>query len=192
MRLSTAVTAILGCIASAASSQADVYLFRSESAAAQRDAPAELQPQLARLILLQRLGVDRWFSAGDEISGLPISDDEAVAHINYYGKPMRRLFAPRPASEPSHLLVLLEGLEPSQMEEAVSGRDKSFVIDQSPNAAAHGKLIDDEFGPAGVSVSSCSFERAINPLDRDCFSGSSSIIRYDVKKVITPSVHAHP
>lgn len=190
MRLTTAVTALLSCTAAAATSpQADVYLFRSEPAT-QSDAP-QLPRQLARLIFLQRLGVDRWFPLGDEISGLPGDDEEAVSHINYYGKPMRRLFEQRPASEPSHLLVMLEGLEPSQMEEALSGRDKSFSIDEAPNAAAHGKLLDDELGPTGVAVSSCPFERAINPLDEECFGGSSSIIRFDVKRVITPPPAAH-
>lgn len=183
MRLSIAVTAALGGLATA-SSEADVYLLRSESAPRQA-APPQLQRQLARLIFQQRLGVDGSFSSAAELSSLPSSDD-AVSHLNAYGRPEAPLFSEGGAAEPSQLMVILEGLEPGQMGDVVPGQDKAFVIDEAPNAAANGKLVDGEFGAAGVAASSCSFERAINPLDTDCWSGSSSIIRYDAKKVINP------
>lgn len=183
MRLSIAVTAALGGLATA-SSEADVYLLRSESAPRQT-APPQLQRQLARLIFQQRLGVDASFSSAAELSSLPSSDD-AVSHLNAYGRPEAPLFFEGGAAEPSQLMVILEGLESSQMGEVVPGQDKAFVIDDVPNAAANGKLVDGEFGAAGVAASSCPFERAINPLDTDCWSGSSSIIRYDAKKVRTP------
>ena len=184
MRLSIAVTAALSGLAAAAS-QADVHLFRAQPSYKQPETTPQLPRQLARLIFLQRLGVDAPFSL-DDITDLEMDDREALHSISAYGKPMLPLFAPRPDSEPSHLLVILEGLEPEQMEETLSGRDKSFGIDEAPSSAATDNFIDDQFFPMGVSTSSCSFDRAINPLDDKCFSGSSSIFRSDVKKVIAP------
>ena len=183
MRLSIAVTAALGGLA-IANTEADVYLLRSESAPRQA-APPQLQRQLARLIFQQRLGVDGSFSSAAELSSLP-SPEDAVSYLNAYGRPEAPLFSEGGAAEPSQLMVILEGLEPSQMGEVVPGQDKAFVIDDVPNTSANGKLVDGEFGAAGVPASSCPFERAINPLDADCWSGSSSIIRYDAKKVSTP------
>ena len=181
MRLSIAVTAALSGLATAASSKATVYLFRSEPAKP-RDYAPELQRQVARLIFSHRLGVDDSFTIIDELEALPDAE-EAVSHINAYGRKMLPLFT-EPEPEPSKLMVVLEGLEPGQMDEVMEGREKAFVIDEAPNSAANGVLIDGELGPAGAPTSSCVLERAINPLDKDCFSGSASIIRYDVKKVI--------
>ena len=182
MRLSLAITAALSG-AAAAASHAEVYLFRSHPPAASRDASSpQLQRQLARLILLQRLGVDGSFPASDELSSLP---EDALEYVNAYGHPETPLFSEAASAEPSQLLILLEGLEPSQVDKVMQGRDRAFLIDEAPNSAATRKLVESELGPAGVAESSCSFERAINPLNSECWTtGSSSIIRYDVKKVI--------
>lgn len=180
MRLSIAVTAALSGLAAAASSQAPVYIFR-EPPAKPRDYVPEFQRQVGRLIFAHRLGVDGSFTILDELDALPDAE-EAVDHINAYGRKMRPLFS-EPEPEPSRLMVVLEGLEEAQMEQAMGDREKAFGIGDAPSAAANGVMIDGELAPAGAPTSSCAFERAINPLDKDCFSGSASIIRYDVKKV---------
>lgn len=185
MRLSIAVATALSGLAAAASSQAPVYLFR-EPPAKPRDYAPGLQPQVARLIFAHRLAVDNSFTVVDELEALPDAE-EAVTHINAYARNVRPWWvAPEP--EPAKLMVVLEGLEDGQMEQVMEGREKAFVIDEAPNAAANDVLIDGELAPAGAPTSSCAFESAINPLDKDCFSGSASIIRYDVKKVIMPHI----
>ncbi|SPO02497.1 uncharacterized protein DNG_05170 [Cephalotrichum gorgonifer] len=182
MRLSIAVAAAISGLATA-NSQADVYLLRSESPSqAQTETSAPKLPrQLARLILQQRLAVDDVFPSAKELSSLP-NADEAVSHINAYGRPVAPLFSDGGAAEPSQLLVILEGLEPGQMADVIPGQGKAFVIDEAPNSVANDKLVNSEFGLAGVAANACPLERAINPLDSDCWSGSSSIIRLDAKK----------
>lgn len=180
MRLSVAVVAA-ACSLAAAQSKADVYMLQS-GPVPQHDTPPQLQRQLARLILQQRLGVDDFFSSANELASLS-SSDEAVSNLNTYGRPEAALFSERHAAEPSQLLVILEGLEPGQVMEVMPDQDKAFVIDNVPSSAATRNLIESEFGLAGVEANACPFERAINPLDKDCWSGSSSIIHIDAKKV---------
>jgi len=181
MRLSIAVAASL-CSLAAAHPKADAYVFRSGSPSQHDDRAPELSRQLTRLILQQRLGVDQHFSSLNELSSLP-NTDEAVSYINTLGRSQAPLFSESGSESPSQLLILLEGLEDGGMDGILPGVKKTFTIDEAPNSAAIRKLIDGEFGTVGVRESSCEFGRAINPLDENCWSGQSSIIRYDVKKV---------
>lgn len=181
MRLSIAVAASL-CGFAAAHPKADAYIFRSGSPS-QHDSPApQLPRQLARLILQQRLGVDKHFSSLNELSSLD-NTDEAVSYINTLGRSEAPLFSESSSESPSQLLIILEGLEDGGIDDILPGVKKTFTIDEAPNSAATRKLIDGDFAPVGVRESSCEFGRAINPLDENCWSGQSSIIRYDVKKV---------
>lgn len=181
MRLSIAVTASI-CGLAAAHSNADGYLFRSGAPTHHQDSTPKLPRQLARLILQQRLGVDKHFSSLKELSSLP-DIDEAISYINTLGRSEAPLFSENGKDSPSQLLIIIEGLEDGDMNDIAPTVNKAFAINDAPNSAAIRKLIEGEFGATGVRESSCEFGRAINPLDENCWSGQSSIIRYDAKKV---------
>ncbi|CAI4218495.1 unnamed protein product [Parascedosporium putredinis] len=179
MKLSLAVVASI-CGLTTAHSNADGYLFRSKSTAQQAGPTPELQRQLTRLILQQRLGVDKHFSSLQELSSLPNTED-AISYINEFGRPEAPLFEAIEAS-PSQLLIIIEGLEEGDMNDLIPSVKKSFAIKDAPNSAAIRNLVDGEFRTVGVRESSCEFGRAINPLDENCWAEQSSIIRYDAKK----------
>lgn len=180
MRLLIAVVASI-CGLAAAHPKADGYLFRSGSPTEHDVSTPELPRQLTRLILQQRLGVDKHFSSLKELSSLPNTED-AISYINTLGRSEVPLFSESDSETPSQLLIIIEGLEDGDMKDILPGVKKTFAIDVAPNSAAIRKLIDGEFGAVGVRQSSCEFGRAINPLDENCWSGQSSIIRYDAKK----------
>lgn len=178
----------------AAPETTDVYILQSPSQEAVTLDDDSVMQDIARLVLLQRLAPEAavGFLAeyGDRFSTY------AVPIINKFGRAPQPLFGDRKTSEPSQLVVMLEGTTPENLEplgELTKNGQPAFRVRATPSASANRDLIQQDLASAGVAQTSCSLERALNPLDDDCWvSGKSLVASYDVKKVGVPSSPASP
>ncbi|ROT39645.1 hypothetical protein SODALDRAFT_331754 [Sodiomyces alkalinus F11] len=187
MKVSLGVAAALAGLTTALQPQpADVYLLQSKPASSS-EAPS-IPRQLARLVLLQRLAPEGGVGSLDEIPD-GLSDERAVVYLNQFGKAPQPLFDDAAASEPSQLLIMLEGITAEagqKLKEALSGLFPAFRVSDTPSSVANRDFIQQDLLLAGVSKSECELETAINPLEEECFDGKASVASFDVKK--DPSV----
>ncbi|KAL2270733.1 hypothetical protein VTJ83DRAFT_104 [Remersonia thermophila] len=180
--LSSLAAAVLPVLVAGANPSADVYLFPQPSADAARDVPS-LPKEVARHILLQRTSRQRY---GSDLRDLPSSIDTetAITHIARFGRSPTALFASSQQEHASQLVVLLEGATPEQSRrlQGEIGANAAFTISDPPSAAANKNLLS-LFQTMGIASSrQCDLESAINPLNSDCWSGSSSVVKYDLQK----------
>jgi hypothetical protein len=187
MKLNLGITAALaGCVAAASQSAANVYMF-SSSLDAPTDAPA-IPRSLARLILLQRLAP---FGQGPSVTELPndIDSEAAVDALNTFGKAAPSLFEDDNDAAPHQLVVMLENVSENHIKEVVRmGKQykmsPSFTITNPPSSKAHDQLIQSDVYDAGVAHQhKCPIGKVINKNDAQCWSGKSTIARYDISKV---------
>lgn len=69
---------------------------------------------------------------------------------------------------------------------AQSGQDVAFTISDPPSATANKRLMT-LFQNMGISSQQqCDFASAINPFDSNCWTGASSVVKYDISKVRLP------
>lgn len=184
MKVSLGVAAALAGLSTALQPQpADVYLVHKSGQSSSSESPS-VSRQLARLVLLQRLAPETSFGSLTDVPD-DVSDETAVAYLSRFAQAPQPLFENIDASaNPSQLLLLIEGVTPENMEAAkfgFEGQDPAFRVTDAPSAKANRQLIQQDLLPAGVTRSECGLERAINPLDADCFSGKSSVASYDLK-----------
>lgn len=227
MRLSTGITAAaLAGLAVAGHDSAEVYLFRSS--APQLESPLDASPRIpsdiARHIILQRVWLyyriempcmghvlirnqtsrDRYGSSLRDQRSI-VEDDRAVIEwVNAFGKNRLPLFGSADnTNEPAQLVVLLEGITAENAEplrEALSTQQPSFTLSELPSAKANDGLMADLRAEGVVSKNGCSIDRAVNPYDKSCWDGLSTVVRYNVKKVRRSSrpfqppltFHSHP
>lgn len=105
MKLSWGVVASTLYCAAAAAKNGHVFTFDgSENHAAPASSP--IDPETARLILAQRLGLSRFHSIKD-------ASAEAIKTINTYGGRQQKLFGEEAARSRAQLLVWLEDAEES-------------------------------------------------------------------------------
>jgi hypothetical protein len=136
---------------------------------------------------------------GSPLSDIPITIDQdtAISYISSYGKNPASLFGQDKAKAPSQLVVILEGVTAQNVEglkKSLSAADRkpAFAIADPPSSPANDRLLSN-LRAAGVSRSAtCDFSQAVNPYDHDCWSGSSSVVRYDVQKVGNHAFHPPP
>ncbi|TQN71453.1 putative endoplasmic reticulum membrane protein [Colletotrichum shisoi] len=183
MKLSVGLATALAGVATALSydQPADVYLLQSKQPSSS-EIPS-LPRQIARLILLQRLSPEGHHASWD----LPtsISNEKAVTYLNEFGKAPQSLFADAASTNPSQLVVLLEGItsdDSKSLQKSLAGSGPSFRVGDAPSAAANDLLLANDFPSVGVATKNCAFDKAINPFAEQCWSGKSSVVRYDVKK----------
>jgi hypothetical protein len=184
MKFLTPITLAALCgFAEAAKQSADVFNFGAKQTSTEQP---QLPREVARHILLQRTSRSRY---GSDLRDLPKSVDteSAVEYISRYGKSPAPLFTKSDAIDASQLVVILEGVDKAaagQIKEALtqSGQDVAFTISDPPSATANKRLMT-LFQNMGVaSQQQCDFASAINPFDSNCWTGSSSVVKYDVSK----------
>ncbi|KAK5651637.1 hypothetical protein OQA88_11812 [Cercophora sp. LCS_1] len=184
--LATAAIAAIAALAGlvdASQQSADVFILQSTQSASQQP---RLPKEVARHILLQRTSRSRY---GSDLRDIPstIDTETAVEYISAYGKAPSPLFAHTESKDASQLVVILEGVTPetaSQLKSALG--TPSFTISDPPSAAANTRLMS-YFRNLGIASSSqCDIDAAINPFNTHCWTGSSSVVKYDASK--SPSI----
>ncbi|KAF4783948.1 hypothetical protein HER10_EVM0002138 [Colletotrichum scovillei] len=183
MKLSVGLAAALTGVATALSSDqpADVYLLQSKQSSSS-DIPS-LPRQIARLILLQRLSPEGQHASWD----LPesISNEKAVSYLNEFGKAPQALFSNAASTNPSQLVVMLEGItadDAKTLQKSLATSGPSFRVGDAPSITANDMLLANDLPSVGVTAKNCAFDKAINPFAQQCWSGKSSVVRYDTKK----------
>ncbi|OHF01641.1 hypothetical protein CORC01_03131 [Colletotrichum orchidophilum] len=188
MKLSVGLAAALTGVATALSIQpADVYLLQSKQPSSS-DIPS-LPRQIARLILLQRLSPEGQHASWD----LPdsISNEKAVTYLNEFGKAPQALFSNAASTNPSQLVVMLEGItavDAKTLQKSLAASGPTFRVGDAPSITANDMLLANDLPSVGVTAKNCAFDKAINPFAEQCWSGKSSVVRYDTKKVIIDSL----
>ncbi|CRK09409.1 hypothetical protein BN1708_002147, partial [Verticillium longisporum] len=184
MKFSLGVAAALAGFTSALQ-PADVYILQSKQASTS-ETPS-LPRQVARLILLQRLAPEAWT---DSLNDIPkdVTTETAVSYINQFGKSPQPLFDNKATSEPSQLLVMLEGIsteDAKTLKKTLKGSGPAFEVNDAPSSVANHNLAQSDMASAGVGATNCDFVRAINPFEEECWSGKSSVAVFDVRKDTT-------
>lgn len=182
MKLTVGLAAVLAGYAAAAQQAAEVYIFPKDTDSV--SAPS-ISPSLARLILLQRLAPA---GKGPSVADIPDGTDvdSVVELMNKYGGETASLFGEGQAASPSQLVIMLEGLTNEQIKEIGSGFETkpAFTIADPPSAKAHDKLVKNDFYNAGITNEhKCSVKEVTNPFEERCWSGRSTVARYNVKQV---------
>lgn len=124
---------------------------------------------------------------GSDLRDIPDSIDTqtAVDHIARFGKSPAPLFTQSETTDASQLVVLLEGADveqSSQLKEKL-GQHAAFTIADPPSAIANNHLMA-LFGNMGVaSTQQCELSAAINPFGEECWTGPSSVVKYDLRTV---------
>lgn len=184
MKLSVGLAAALTGVATALSSDqpADVYLLQSKQPSSS-DIPS-LPRQIARLILLQRLSPEGQHASWD----LPefISNEKAVSYLNEFGKAPQALFSNAASTNPSQLVVMLEGMTADNaktLQKSFATSGPTFRVGDAPSITANDMLLANDLPSVGVTAKNCAFDKAINPFAEQCWSGKSSVVRYDTMKV---------
>ncbi|KAK2039426.1 hypothetical protein LZ31DRAFT_506155 [Colletotrichum somersetense] len=187
MKLSVGLATALAGVATALSSDqpADVYVLQSKQSSSS-DIPS-LPRQIARLILLQRLSPEGKHASWD----LPesISNEKAVTYLNEFGKAPKGLFDDATSTIPFQLVLMLEGItsdHAKSLQKSLAGSGPSFRVGDAPSTTANDLLLANDFPSVGVTYKNCAFDKAINPFAEKCWSGKSSVARFDVNK--DPSV----
>lgn len=104
MKLSWGVIASSLYCTAAAARDAHVYLFDNAPRTSSQ-ASSTVDPETARLILAQRLGLSRFHSIKNPT-------DETLKQLNAFGGKSQKLFgAEDPAKSKAHVLVWIEGVE---------------------------------------------------------------------------------
>ncbi|OSS49506.1 hypothetical protein B5807_06035 [Epicoccum nigrum] len=128
------VASSLYCTAAAA---ANGHVFTFDGTAT-RAAPASspIDPETARLILAQRLGLSRFHSIKD-------ADAAAIKSINTYGGRHQKLFGEDADTSRAKLLMWLDDASEDLAEELRDISTASFDISSPPPSADNDRLIDD-------------------------------------------------
>ncbi len=200
MKLSINVVALAGFAAASASREpAEVYIIRAhaETSPSLGSPPPQLPRQIARQILLQRIGADHDSLLGDLPNGL--DQGQAVSYVRRYGKTRPSLFvetsaAGRPLCEPAQAVVVIEGVTSEHLKglrDALpeSQRHATFAVSDPPSAKANQRLLDVDVAQAGVARSECEIREVLNPFGLNCYTDGVFVGGYDLKKVSVPSAH---
>ncbi|KAH7634173.1 hypothetical protein B0T09DRAFT_404430 [Sordaria sp. MPI-SDFR-AT-0083] len=187
MRFLTSITvaALSGLAAAASQQSADVFILDSKQQQTSRELP-RLPKEVVRHILLQRTSRHNY---GSDLRDIPSSIDTeaAISSIAKYGKSPAPLFSQTETSDPSQLVVILEGItaenvQPLKESLAKSSQHAAFAISDPPSKVANDRLMS-LFQNLGIAApEQCDLASAINPVNGDCWTGSSSVVKYDVKK----------
>ncbi|KAJ4398120.1 hypothetical protein N0V85_006373 [Neurospora sp. IMI 360204] len=188
MRLLTSITvaALSGLAAAASQQSADVFILDSkQQQQTSREVP-RLPKEVVRHILLQRTSRDNY---GSDLRDIPSSIDTeaAISFLAKYGKSPAPLFSQTETSDPSQLVVILEGVTaenagPLKESLAKLSQHAAFAISDPPSKVANDRLMS-LFQNLGIAApEQCDLASAINPVNGDCWTGSSSVVKYDVQK----------
>lgn len=182
MKLTIGLSAALASFAAAAQHAAEVYILPAPESASS----TSISPSTARLILLQRLASN---GKGPSFSDVPDDSDpeDLMSLMNTFAKESFQLFADEERVFPNQLVVMLEGMTDAQFKEIGIALEAqpAFTIPNPPSADAHETLVKNDFYNVGITnAHKCSLDQVINPLEETCWSGKSTVAKYDVSKVI--------
>jgi len=93
------------------------------------------------------------------------------------------LFEAEPAADPLQLVIILEGVshEGSKWLRKEAGDYLAFTIANPPSASANNELMI-QFQDLGITRSKqCEIPASFNPHQENCWSGTSSVVKYDLK-----------
>ncbi|KAK7430176.1 hypothetical protein QQZ08_003361 [Neonectria magnoliae] len=180
MKLTIGLSAALASFAAAAQQAAKVYILPATLSASS----TPVSPSIARLILLQRLAP---IGKGASFSDVPDTADpeEVVALMNKFGKEPLQLFTEDERVSPSQLVIMLEGMTDTQIYHmgVALEMQPAFTIANPPSKSAHEQLLKNDFYNAGITNEHrCSLDQVINPFEESCWSGLSTVAKYDVSK----------
>ncbi|KAL2163177.1 hypothetical protein VTH06DRAFT_5233 [Thermothelomyces fergusii] len=175
-----AAAALSGLAAAASQQSADVYMFPPSSRATAET--ASIPKEVARHIMLQRTSRQRY---GSDLRDIPSSIDieTAVEYLAAFGKSPLPLFTQADKEDASQLVILLEGAaaDHSRRLREKLGQDVAFTISDPPSATANKQLMA-HFQKMGVASSEqCDLPLVINPFETDCWTGPSSVVKYDLR-----------
>ncbi|KAK3693412.1 hypothetical protein B0T22DRAFT_476259 [Podospora appendiculata] len=192
MRFLAGITvAALSGLAAAASSRPspDVFILQAKQQHPDLSSPSppSIPKEVARHILLQRTSRDPY---GSDLRDIPsaVGIETAVNFITQFGKSPAPLFSASEASDASQLVVILEGTtaeNAGQLKEALvkaNPASGAFSISDPPSATANQRLMT-LFRNQGIAAAAqCDIASAINPFNSACWTGKSSVVKYDVQK----------
>lgn len=186
MKLNIGLAAALAGCAAAAQNAADVFILRdsADASSSSSSTTPSITPSIARLLLLQRLAPA---GKGPSVSDIPEDADlaEVVSVMNQFGPAPVSLFEKAVAS-PSQLLIMLEGLTEDQISQTAQTLklEPALRISDPPSASAHDQLIANDFYNVGVTKEhECPVSQVTNPFEERCWSGQSTVAKYNVQKV---------
>ncbi|KAH6853113.1 hypothetical protein B0I37DRAFT_332914 [Chaetomium sp. MPI-CAGE-AT-0009] len=183
MRLVAGLTAAaLSGLAAAAGQQQDAEVYMFQSSWQPSSETPSIPKEVARHIFLQRTSRQRY---GSDLRDIPSSIDTeaAVDHLARFGKSPTPLFTHVDKAAPSQLVVIIEGAaaEQSNRLREKLGQNAAFTISDPPSATANNHLMA-LFRNMGVASShQCDISAMVNPFDTDCWTGSSSVVKYDLR-----------
>ncbi|KAK3342045.1 hypothetical protein B0T25DRAFT_559851 [Lasiosphaeria hispida] len=168
---------------------ADVYLLLSKTYWTEKPWQPAVAKEVARHIFLSRVSRSRY---GSDLRDIPDTVDleNAVEYIAKFGKQADGLWMEGwPAKTPSQLVMILEGITPETSAQIAEAMDKvglsqkpAFTIADPPSAKANERLVDN-FQSLGVALQApCALNNAINPWSSNCWTGPTSIVKYDQGK----------
>jgi hypothetical protein len=174
MRLSATLLPALVGAASAASEDANVYLFSADSSPSSN--PPTLTPEQARLVFAQRLGVSQYHGLGD-------ASDSTLSYINQFGgRREESLFGEPTQDQAAELVLVVEGVSGKSAGPLLNIWElikPAFTISNPPSTSANKKLALDLNQQSGEKQN-CALEDAINPYEAKCWSGKSKVIHFDL------------
>lgn len=182
MKLYVGLAAALASCAVAAQPAADVFILPTRESTM----TPSISKSIARLILLQRLAPA---GNGPSVNEIPdgVDIDEVVSLMNEFSKTSVPLFGDaRQPEEPSQLLIMLEGMSEQNIKDTGSAFKirPAFTISNPPAASAHEKLIKYDLYNVGVTKQhNCSLEQVTNPFEKQCWTGKSTVAKFNVAKV---------
>lgn len=166
--------AVIG-VASAIS-DASVYILDANQPSTATNPPT-LNPEQARLIFAQRLGVSQYHGVRD-------ASETTLSYINTFGGSQESLFQEARGEKPAELILLVEGVSSEaagSLSSEWASMKPSFTISEPPSMAANKKLVSDLHKQFGHGGKKCDLEDAINPFETKCWTGRSNIIHFDLK-----------
>ncbi|KAK3335217.1 hypothetical protein B0T19DRAFT_376908 [Cercophora scortea] len=192
MRFLAGITvAVLSGLAAAASSRSSPDVFILQAKQRHQDPSSSSLPsipkEVARHILLQRTSRDPY---GSDLRDIPstVEIETAVDFITKFGKSPAPLFSSSETNDASQLVVLLEGTtaeNAGHLKETLVKADPAFAafsISDPPSATANQRMMT-LFQNLGIAnAAQCDIASAINPFSSACWTGKSSVVKYDVQK----------
>ena len=105
------ILSLLYCAASATSSSdvGRVYVWDSTTKSADKQLPSSVNPETARLIFAQRLGLSQFHN-------LKNANEEVIQQLNQYGGTPQQLFGGARERNNAHAIIIVEGVENAEGE----------------------------------------------------------------------------
>ncbi len=192
---SITLAVVAGLAAAASPDPAEVYIIRAQPETSSRDAAPQIPRQIARHILLQRIGAD-YDSLLSDLTDT-VSQDQAVSYVRRFGKTAASLFfdtssSGRPLDEPAQAVVVIEGVAAEHrklLKDALpeARKQAAFVISDPPSTKANHNLLSIDVSQAGIARSDCKLQAVFNPFQSGCYSDGVFVAGYDLKKVRSPT-----